>query len=141
MSYKDDILIAEEIANQIGGQVNEQVEISLKEARIGQADVSSDYAKTEEARPRFPHIINHYLKDADVWYEIKFPRVGVKAWALRCRTNHDINYCFEPSHSTYMTLTKGATLTEDTAPEGVNAIYIKCSAAEVTIELELWREE
>ena len=39
-----------------------------------------------------------------------------------------------------MTLTKGGTLSEDTAPDGIHAIYIRCSTANVVIELELWRK-
>jgi len=69
------------------------------------------------------------------------PKKGVKAWSLKCRENYDINYCFEPSASTFMTLIRGATLSEDTAPQGVHAIYVRCSTAGATIEVELWREE
>ena len=98
--------------------------------------------KTEEIRPRHPHIVNQILHQANTWYEIKLPSEGVKAWSLRCREDHDINYCFEPSASTYMTLTAGNVLSEDTAPEGnlIHAIYVRCAEA-VTVEFELWREE
>lgn len=96
--------------------------------------------KTDEKRPRHPHIINYSIHEADKWYEIKFPRDGVKSWSLSCRENYDVNYCFEPTASTYKTLTKGATLSEDTAPQGIHAIYVKSPEADVTIELELWLE-
>ena len=39
-----------------------------------------------------------------------------------------------------MTLSAGGTLNEDTAPEGIHSIYIKTPEADVTIELELWRD-
>ncbi len=96
--------------------------------------------KTEEKRPQHPHIINHSLNNADTWYEIKLPKKGVKAWSLRCRENNDINYCYEPSGSTYKTLSSGGEISEDTAPEGIHAIYVRCATANVTIEMELWRE-
>ena len=96
--------------------------------------------KTDEKRPRHPHIINYSINESDKWYEIKLPSEGVKSWSLKCRSHYDINYCFEPTASTYMTLTKGATLSEDTAPEGVHSIYVKCSESDVVIEVELWME-
>ncbi len=141
MSYGEQIFLAEEMANRVSAQVVEKMQNTLKEAKIGQADEPSKFTKTEEARPRFPHIINHYLRNADTWYEIMLPKAGIKTWSLGLRENHDINYCFEPSHSTFLTLKKGAVLTEDTAPNSVHAIYVKCSTANVTIEVELWRED
>ena len=140
MSYAEQIILAEEMANRVSAQVDEKIKNTLKESKIGQADKPSEHTKTEEARPRFPHIINHYLRNADTWYEIMLPKVGIKSWSLRCREDHDINYCFEPSASTYMTLSSGETLSEDTAPQGVHAIYVRCAHAGVTTELELWRE-
>jgi len=125
-SYTHEIFLAEEIANQIG-------------AKVASVTTPEQFTKTEEVRPRLPHIINHYLKNANEWYEIKFPK-NVKAWSLRCRENYDINYCFEPSASTYMTLNRGDVLTEDTAPEGINAIYVRCGTEGVTVEVELWKE-
>jgi len=69
------------------------------------------------------------------------PKKGVKTWSLRCREDYDINYCFEPSASAYMTLPSGGTLSEDTAPQGVHAIYVRSVEAGITIEFELWREQ
>ena len=96
--------------------------------------------RTEEKRPRKPHIINHRLTIANRWYEIKLPVEGLKVWKLKCRTSNDILYSFESSASTYSTLSAGETLSEDTAPEGSHAIYVRCATANVTVELELWRE-
>jgi len=140
MGYEHEIFLAEEIANQVGNKVEETVKTSLRESKIGEADKPSEHIKTEEARPRFPHIINYSIHEADKWYEIMLLKKGIKTWSLSLRENYDINYCFEPSHSTFLTLKKGAVLTEDTAPQGVHAIYVKCSTANVTIEVELWRE-
>jgi len=140
MSYAEQIILAEEMANRVSAQVNEKIKNTLKQAKIGEADIQSEHTKTEEARPRFPHIINHYLKNANTWYEIMLPKTGIKSWSLGLRENYDINYCFEPSHSTFLTLKKGAVLTEDTAPNHTHAIYVKCSTAGVTVEVELWRE-
>ena len=95
--------------------------------------------KTEEARPRKPHIINHKLTTSNQWYEIKLPVDGVKAWSLRCRESNDINYKFD-SGSTYMTLASGETLSEDTAPKDINSIFVRSATADVTLEMELWRK-
>lgn len=95
--------------------------------------------ETEEIRPTRPHIINHVLNEADRWYEIRLP-VDAITWQLRARGNYDLLYSFEPSHATYMTLTRGDTLTEDTAPHmGIKSIYVMCETAGVTSELEVWR--
>ena len=95
--------------------------------------------KTEEIRPTRPHIINHYLRNANIWYEIKLP-IDNRTWQLKARGNYDLFYSFEPSASTYMTLVKGSVLSENTAPnKNINAIYVMCETANVTIELELWR--
>lgn len=94
--------------------------------------------KTEEKRPTHPHIINHLLSSANTWYEIKLPK-KISAWGIRCREGSDINYCFEPSGSTYMTLSGGETNLEDTSPGmDINAVYVKSPVANVTVELELW---
>ena len=139
-SYAHDVFLAEEIGNRVSTQVDGKMKITLRESKLGQADKPSEYVKTEEARPRFPHIINYSIHEANRWYEIMLPKKGVKTWSLRCRESHAINYCFEPTASTYMTLLSGETLSESTAPHGVHAIYVRCATANVTIELELWRE-
>ena len=95
--------------------------------------------KTDEKRPRKPHVINHTLTTANQWYEIKLPVEGVKAWSLRCRESNDLHYKFD-SGSTYMTLASGETLSEDTAPKDINSIFVRSATANVTLELELWRE-
>lgn len=118
------------LAEEIGKQVAKNISIPQQNVVI----------KTEEKRPRHPHIVNYSIHDANKWYEIKLPRENVKAWSLRCREEYDINYCFEPTASTYMTLSSGGTLSEDTAPEGIHAIYVRSPEADVTIELELWKE-
>ena len=124
--YAKSILMAEEIGRHIKS--------SLKDVQV------EHIVKTDEKRPTRPHIINHKLTNADQIYEIRLPVKGVKAWSLSLRENQDLLYSFEPSFSTYVTLKKGATLNEDTAPKGLDrpAIYVKCSTADVTVELELW---
>lgn len=95
--------------------------------------------RTEEIRPTRPHIINHYLSNANTWYEIKLP-IDNRTWQLKARGNYDLLYSFEPSASTYMTLVRGSVLSENTAPNrNINAIYVMCETAGVTVELELWR--
>ena len=94
---------------------------------------------TEEKSPRKPHIINHSLTTANQWYEIKLPVDGLKAWSLRCRGGNDIHYKFD-SGSTYMTLTNGETISENTAPKDINSIFVRSAIAEVILELELWSE-
>lgn len=129
-TYAHDTFLAEEIGN----QVSSKLKASLTNLSVEQV------IKTEEKRPRHPHIINHKLTTADKWYEIKLPAEGVKTWSLGLRENQDLKYSFEPSHSTYVTLKKGATLSEDTAPNDIHAIYVTCATAAVTVELELWSE-
>ena len=126
--YAKTILMAEEIGRQIKS--------SIKDVKV------DNVIKTEEKRPKRPHIINHKLTTANQVYEIKLPVKGLKTWSLSLRENQDIIYSFEPSMSTYITLKKGATLSEDTAPEGldIHAIYVQCATADVTVELELWSE-
>ena len=124
MSFAESIIIAEEITRNI------KIPSSKQEVVI----------KTQEKRPKHPHIVNYSVHEANRWYEIKLPRLGVLAWNLRCREEYNINYCFEPTASTYMTLSSGASLSQDTAPEGIHSIYIRCATADVTIELELWRD-
>ncbi len=94
---------------------------------------------TEEIRPTRPHLINHYLRNANQWYEIRLPTDAV-VWQLKARGNYDILYSFEPSHSTYITLVRGSVLNENTAPNmSIRSIYVMCETAEVTVELEVWR--
>ena len=128
--YSESVFLAEEIGNRVG----EQIKASIQNVKV------DPIIKTEEKRPIRPHIINHKLTNADQWYEIKLPPKGLKAWSLNLRENQDLLYSFEPSGSTYKTLKKGATLNEDTTPEGldIHAIYVQCATADVTVELELW---
>ncbi len=129
MSYAEQVFLAEEIGREVA-----------KNITIQKNEVDEVIVKTEEKRPRHPHIVNHSIHEANKWYEIKLPRNNVQAWSLRLRENYNINYCFEPSVSTYMTLSAGGTLNEDTAPDGIHAIYVRTAEADVTIELELWRD-
>ncbi len=126
--YAKTILMAEEIGR--------QMKSSLPNVPVKQV------VKTEEKRPNRPHLINHKLTTVNQVYEIKLPVKGLKTWSLSLRENQDLLYSFEPSMSTYITLKKGATLSEDTAPEGmdIHAIYVRCATADVTVELELWSE-
>lgn len=95
--------------------------------------------ETEEVRSTRPHMINHSLNEANKWYEIKLP-VDAVTWQLKTRGNYDLSYSFEPSHSTYITLTRGSVLTENTAPNmSIGAIYVMCETAGVIAELEVWR--
>ena len=94
---------------------------------------------TEEIRPTRPHIMNHYLANANQWYEVRLPTDAI-TWQFKARGNYDLSYSFEPSHSTYMTLTRGSVLTENTAPNmSIRAIYVMSETAGVTAELEVWR--
>ena len=127
MSFAKDIFLAEEI----GKEISRNIKIPQQTNEV--------VIKTEEKRPRYPHTINYLIHEANRRYEIKFPIEGVKAWNLRCREDNDINYCFESSASTFITLSAGATLSQDTAPEGVHSIYVRCATANVTIELEIWK--
>ena len=81
MSFAHDTFLAEEIGREVARNISipSQPEVIVK---------------TEEKRPEHPHIINHSIHEANKWYEIKLPREGIKAWSLRCREEHDINYCF-----------------------------------------------
>ncbi|MBA7538976.1 hypothetical protein ES705_31254 [subsurface metagenome] len=93
--------------------------------------------KTQEVRPKLPHIINHNIK-ANVWKEIKFPQ-DIAGWQMVCRDNFDVYYCFEPSASTFKTLKAGTVLSEDTSPnKSIYAVYVRC-ANDTIIEIELWR--
>lgn len=102
--------------------------------------VNKDIAvETKEVRPTVPHIINHILTDADVWYEIRLPP-DTKAWSLKTRGRHEILYSFEPSQSTYVTLERGTILDSDTAPnQSIRAVYIKSEEAGVVVEIHVWR--
>jgi len=128
MDYKESIFLAEEIGREVARNIS--IPHSTQEVVV----------KTEEKRPRHPHIVNYSILIANQWYEIKLPIEGVLAWQLRCREDYNINYCFEPTASTYMTLSSGATLSQDTAPEGIHSIYVRCATADVTVELEVWKE-
>ncbi len=131
--YAHDVFLSEEIGN----QVSSKLKASLTNLKVEQV------VKTEEKRPTHPHIINHKINEADRWYEIKLPVTGLKTWSLSLRESQDLLYSFEPSGSTYITLKKGATLSEDTTPEDldIHAIYVRCATADVTVELELWLYE
>jgi len=96
---------------------------------------------TEEIRPTVPHIINQILPVANRIYEIKIPRFDVRTWSLRCRNDINLQYSFEPSFSTYMTLPSGQPLNEFTSPNrSIYAVYVRSPTANVVAELELWRE-
>jgi len=96
---------------------------------------------TQEVRATRPHIVNQNLTVANRIYEIKIPRHGVRTWSLRCRNDANLQYAFEPSFSTYMTLPTGESLNENTAPnKSIYAIYVRCATANVVTELELWKE-
>jgi len=95
--------------------------------------------KTEEKRPIYSHIINHYLNEAGKWYEIKL-EPEIVTWQLKARGNYELKYCFEPTHSTYMTLSSGDVLSEDTVPNReINAIYVMSETAGIVVEVEIWR--
>ena len=97
-----------------------------------------DVRKVADIVPRIPHIINFILKDADTWYEIKFPPNTV-TWMIKVRGSYDLLYTFEPSGSTYMTLVSGTVLTENTVPNrSIWSIFVRCATADVTVEIEVW---
>ena len=94
---------------------------------------------TEEKRPRIPlPIINHFLTEADKWYEIKFPPKVTKTWSLRLRESNDLLYKYT-SGSTYKTLSAGGEISQDTYPASIQSIFVKCATASVTVELEIWK--
>lgn len=100
-----------------------------------------EFIKTEPRRPKSGHIYNHILNNANQWYEIKIPDIGILSWSLRLRENHNLLYSYDPSHATYSTLKSGETLTEDTSPnKGINAIYVMCETAETIVEFEVWTD-
>lgn len=92
--------------------------------------------KTEEHRPRIPHFINHNIK-ANVWTEIFLPR-NIEGWQMSCRDDFDIQYCFEPTASTFKTLKAGSVVSEDTSPLSLPYVYVRC-AHDTIIEIELWK--
>ena len=99
---------------------------------------SDDVRKVADVVPRIPHIINYVLKEADTWYEIKFPPNTV-TWMIRARTSVDLDYTFEPSGSTYMTLNSGTVLTENTVPNrSIWSVFVRCGTADTTVEIEVW---
>ena len=100
---------------------------------------SQNVTKTEEVRPTKPHIINHILTNADVWYEIRLPE-DVVTWQLRARGDYDLEYSFEPSQTTTMILPSGAVLNENTAPNmSIRAIYVMSGTAGSQVDIEMWR--
>lgn len=92
--------------------------------------------KTEEYRPKIPHMINHNIK-ANVWTEIPLPR-NIEGWQMSCRDDFDIQYCFEPSAATFKTLKAGSVVAEDTSPLTLPYVYVRC-ANDTTVEIELWK--
>lgn len=93
---------------------------------------------TEEVRAELPHHINHHLNQANRWYEIKFER-NLRNWMIRCRNHFNLDYAFVPSPITWFTLDSGTILSEDSSPQGIQAIYVRCSQPTI-VELELWRQ-
>ena len=96
---------------------------------------------TEERRPKTASIQNYILNDAGTWYEIKIQK-NILTWSLRLREEQTpLLYTYDPSHANYATLPAGETLTEDTSPNrGINAIYVMCNTAGVTVEFEVWTD-
>lgn len=95
--------------------------------------------RTSEVSPRRPHIVNHQLNKAGKWYKIDLPK-DMLSWTLKARGDNVLFYSFEPSHSTYATLSAGMHLSEDTMPNmEIRAIYLMCETANVTAEMEVWR--
>ena len=124
MSYSEQIFLAEEIGREVARNISP---ISPTQQPI----------ITEEKRPTTSHIINHHIK-AGIWAEIKISN-DVEGWQMSCRDNYEIQYCFEPSASTYKTLRAGAIVSEDTSPnKTLNAIYVRCSS-DTIIEVEVWK--
>ena len=97
--------------------------------------------KTEEIRPKTPHIINHILNNANTWYEIPLPE-NIKAWKLKTRGIHELLYSFSQSHSTYMTLQKNMVIDSDTSPllENPPVIYVMSTDINVIVEIEIWEK-
>ncbi len=93
---------------------------------------------TKETRAELPHHINHNLNQANTWYEIKLER-NIRNWMLRCREQLNLDYAFVPNPTTWFTLDRGTILSEDTSPQGIHAIYVRCSQSTV-VEVELWRQ-
>ena len=130
MSYAEQLFLAEEIGRQIKIKSSQ----SLTSQSSSQTMINPPI-NVKEMRPTTAHIINHHVK-ADTWTEIKFPR-NAKAWQMSCRDNFNIEYCFEPSASTYKTLRAGAIVSEDTSPNtDINAVYVRCANATI-VEIEL----
>ncbi len=128
LSWAKVAFLSEEIGRQIGGSLNGLLEKGEKEPVL-----------TSEKSPVYSHIINHNLTKANHWYEIKLEH-DIVTWQLKARGNFELNYCFEPSHATYVSLQKGAVLSEDTVPDrSIDAIYVMCETAGVVMEMEIWR--
>ena len=125
-SYAHDVFLAEEISRGIKINIGEVIVPPIPES-----------VKTTEVRPTTAHIINHHLK-ANTWTEIKLPK-NLEAWQMSCRDDYEIQYCFEPSVSTYKTLRVGAIVSEDTSPnKTINSIYVRCENSTI-VEIELWK--
>ena len=125
MSYSEQFVLAEEIGREVARNISvpSQPEVIVK---------------TEETRPTISHIINHNLHNANQWYEVKLSK-NLRSWQLRVRGNHELSYSFSPTHQTYMTLSAGNVLSEDTSPNvNINAIYVMSTEGDVVCELECW---
>jgi len=105
----------------------------------GPSATGSDVKKVADVVPRIPHIINHILTVANAWYEIRFPPNTI-TWQMRARQAVDLNYSYEPSKATYMTLDSGDTLSEDTVPnKSIWSIFVRSGTADTVVEIELWK--
>lgn len=106
----------------------------------GVSDAPERAVKTEETRPRRPHITNHVLTDANRWYEIPIPP-EIRTWSMNARGEYDILYSFEPSQSTFRTLFSGTYLDSDTEPRRITptAIYISSATAGAVVEMAFFR--
>ena len=134
MSYKKAVFFAEEMGREIARNISLQNNISPQNIQ------TPEVIKTEEIRPTTASIVNHYLNNANNWYEIKIPR-DVITWQIKARGNYELRYSYSPTHQNYMTLTKGDVLSADTSPnKDINAIYVMCEDAGVVAELEIWRK-
>ena len=114
--------------------------VSAEESGGFKSSQQQQVVKTLETPPTTAHIINHNLNVANRWYEIKLFR-DLITWQIRCRSNQDIFYSYDPSHQTFMTLRAGEVLSADTSPNSdLNAIWVSCATSGVVAELEVWRK-
>jgi hypothetical protein len=115
-------------------------EIKSNPIPIEMTEKKEEFVKTYPRRPKTVQIQNPILNKANRWYEINIPE-NILAWSLRLREDQDLLYSYDPSQATYATLPAGETLTEDTSPNrGINAIYVSCATAGVTVEFEIWTD-